>query len=60
MNLPSIRKASEFLREAGDFIKIRKTKTNRIVATAKTGDIKLSRIIYPNGRTVDIKSYFPK
>jgi len=57
MNLPAFGNVSNFLKEAGDYLKVERTKTDRIIATAKSGDIKLSRTIYPGGRVVDTKSY---
>lgn len=55
MNLPSLGNVGNFLK--GDYLKVERTKSDRIVATAKSGDVKLSRTIYPGGRVVDTKSY---
>lgn len=57
MNLPSLGNVGNFLKESGYFLKVEKTKSDRIVATAKSGDVKLSRTVYPSGRVVDTKSY---
>ncbi len=57
MNLPSLGNVGNFLKGAGDYLKVERTKSDRIVATAKSGDVKLSRTIYPGGRVVDTKSY---
>ncbi len=56
-NLPSLKSISEFLKNPGDHLSVRKTKSDRIVATAKSGDIKLSKVLYPSGRVVETKSY---
>ncbi len=58
MNLPSLLKGTSVLKQSGDFIKLRRTSTNRIVATAKSGDVKMSQTIYPTtGRVVETRSY---
>ncbi len=57
MNLPALGNVSSFLKGAGDYLKVERTKSDRIIATAKSGDVKLSRTIYPSGRVVDTKSY---
>ena len=57
MNLPSLRNAGNFLKSAGDYFKVERTKTDRIVATAKSGDVKRSMTVYPSGRIVETKSY---
>ena len=57
LNLPSLGNVGNFLKGAGDYLKVERTKSDRIVATAKSGDVKLSRTIYPGGRVVDTKSY---
>ena len=57
MNLPSLGNVGNFLKGAGDYLKVERTKSDRIVATAKSVDVKLSRTIYPGGRVVDTKSY---
>ena len=59
MNLPSLfGNIGQALQQAGDFMKVERTKTNRLVATAKQGNVKLSRTVYPTtGRIVETKSY---
>ena len=57
MNLPSLGNVSNYLKEAGDYLKFESTKSDRLVATAKSGDVKQSRTVYPGGRVVDTKSY---
>ena len=57
MNLPSLGKVSNYLKEAGDYLKFERIKSDRLVTTAKSGDVKLSRTVYPGGRVVDTKSY---
>ena len=43
MNLPSLGKVSNYLKEAGDYLKFERIKSDRLVTTAKSGDVKLSR-----------------
>lgn len=52
MNLPSLGNIGNFLKSLGDYLKVERTKTDRIVATAKSGDVKLSKTVYPTGRVV--------
>lgn len=59
MNLPSLQNAGIFLKGAGDYLKFERTKTDRIVATAKSGDVKYSKTLYPSGKVVETKSYKP-
>ena len=49
MNLPSLGNIGNFLKGLGDYLKVERTKTDRIVATAKSGDVKLSKTVYPTG-----------
>ncbi len=57
MNLPSLKNAGNFLKGAGDYFNVERTKTDRIVATAKSGDVKYSKTLYPSGKVVETKSY---
>jgi hypothetical protein len=57
MNLPSLGNVGSLLKGAGDYLKVERTKSDRIVATAKSGDVKLSKTIYPTGLVVETKSY---
>ena len=57
MNLPSLGNVGSFLKGAGDYLKVERTKSDRIVATAKSGDVKLSKTIYLTGQVVETKSY---
>ena len=59
MRLPAVFSdiVTQHLPEVGDFMKVERTKTNRIVATAKTGGVKLSRVVYPTVSVVETKSY---
>lgn len=61
MNLPSLfGNIGQVLQNAGDNMKIERTPKDRLVATAKLGDVKFSRTIYPTtGRIVETKSYKP-
>ena len=43
MNLPSLGNVSNYLKEAGDYLKFERIKSDRLVTTAKSGDVKLSR-----------------
>lgn len=59
MNLPAIMESVfQMLEGAGDYMKIERTKTDRFVATAKRGDMKFSKTIYPStNRVVETRSY---
>lgn len=61
MNLPDIFSFQDrnrgFLSAKGDFFKLERTSSDRIVATAKQGTDKFSKVIYTTGRVVETRSY---
>ena len=59
MNLPSILgNVGQMLQNAGDYMKMERTQTDRLVATARLGDVKFSKTLYPStNRVVETKSY---
>ncbi len=57
MDLPSLNRIKDLLKNPGDHFSVKRTEKDRIVATAKSGDLKLSKVIYPSGRVVETKSY---
>lgn len=43
--------------EKGDYLSVRKTDSDRIVAKAKRGGVKMSKTFYNTGKVVETKSY---
>lgn len=58
-NLPALNGIMDILKNPGDHFTVKRTKNDKIVATAKTNGIKLSKTLYPTGTIVETKSYRP-
>ena len=57
LTLSEIKNPKDVLREPGDELSIRITKSNKRVSKLNTKDFKRSKIEYPNGRVVETISY---
>ena len=56
-DLPALKRIQSIFKNPGDYMSITRTKSDRIVAKAKLGSIKQSKVLYPSGRIVETKSY---